>query len=192
MKPIVILFATELEAQSFLDESQSTPIADGIYENKISSVVIMGVGKVNASTASAKAICDGAKFIVNAGIAGSLLRSFSLFDVLTPNVFLDLDRISGVFPNPQIEFESKNNLRIGTTDTPIHGGQAKEFAEKHCELVDMESYAIATMTKKFSIDTKFIKCVSDFCEEGGEKNIKANIAKASMILSKTLFDGGYA
>lgn len=192
MKPIAVLFATLFEAQSFVFNSKAVRHTDWHYENSKASIVITGVGKVNAAIKTSKAIQDGAKLIINAGITGSVFKEFRLFDVLMPNKIIDLDRLIGPFANEAIEIPSKDNVTIGTTDIPIHGGPSKLNAEKHCQLVDMESYAISATSKEFQVETKLIKCVSDFCEEGGEKNIKANLAKASMILSQILFSQGYA
>lgn len=192
MKPTVLIFATIFEAQSFLTESKAIRITDVHHENNKVSILISGVGKVNAAVKVAHAIQAGAKLIVNAGIAGCVSHNYSLFDVLMPNEFVDLDRIKGPFSNETKKIVSKDCLSIGTTDTPVHGGSSKSFAEKYCQLVDMESYAIVSLAQEFAIEVKIIKCISDFCEIGGEKSIKTNLNKASMILSQTLFSQGYA
>lgn len=180
---ICVLLATEIEALAILKElSKSTQpnLPFPLFVGADLNVLITGMGKTNALRATEWAHAHGANNFISAGICGCINDQLNLFQICFPSFIIDLE--GNLEENNTIEIKNSDNLRIGTVDNPLHGGQNRTNFRKHCDLIDMESYAIAHTLQKQKIPLRLIKCISDFCLENGTLEIKKNLPRASLLL----------
>jgi nucleoside phosphorylase len=155
------------------------------YEKPEFNLLITGIGKISARLATKYAIEQGAEKFINAGVCGSLNDELKLFQICYPKIIKDLDLIqSGI---PEIAINNKDNLKIGMISLPLHGGQEREIFQKHADLIDMESYGVASAIENPKKSLKIIKCISDFCQAGGSAEIKKNLPKASALLRDAIY-----
>jgi adenosylhomocysteine nucleosidase len=140
-------------------------------------VFISGVGKINATYATCKAINSGYKNIINIGSCGSLsLKKGEL--VRIDSVYQDID-LTPLCEYGETIFEKNSSIiKINeisefscvTTDYFIDLKQKDKYSNFLLEMIsksstfDMECFAIAKVCKKEKVNFKCFKWVSD----GGE------------------------
>lgn len=178
-----VLSATEMEVAPLLKEL--TPISNSslLYPLFIGSnlnVLITGMGNTNAIHATEWAIAQGANNFINAGICGCINDQLNLFQICYPSSIIKLD--GNIDQNAVIEIKNCENFRIGTVQNPLHGGQNRILFQKHSDLIDMESYAIAHTLMKHKLPLRLIKCITDFCQPHGHGEIKKNLPRASLLI----------
>ena len=148
-------------------------------------VYYSGCGKVNATISTMEAISAGAKTIINYGTAGAV---GNLSGLIEPTGFVDRDmdvRPLG-FELGQTPFEE--GIRIGHKGIIVGSGDtfATSTPEIKCDLVDMEAYAIARVCKKYDIEFKCLKYVTDNADESSAKSWEENIATGSVLFQEWL------
>lgn len=180
-----ILMATELEAKAFVEQLKLKYLTDkfkyALHEKF--SLVIMGMGKVNAACAAMWAINHGATKIINAGIAGALNESLALFNVYTPGIVNDLDLLN--FSMPQV-ITGKSKVSLGTVGSPLKGDPLRDQLVEHVDLIDMEGYAVAKVSELSGVSCELMKIVSDYCLKNSSDEIIKNLPKLSEILADEL------
>ena len=171
-KPIGILFATEMEAGPFLEQTRPDHWA----------VTISGLGMEAASLATRKLIeAQGVRCIVNAGICGalddSLVRGsvFFVSEVLSED---QRDRVSLL--------QTPGAKRLATTDTPVFQTDRKKKLATVADLVDMEGLAIARVCQDHGVPCVLIKGITDFGDPDGKKDIKKHIRSVSETVCEAL------
>ncbi|PCJ56468.1 MAG: hypothetical protein COA79_18680 [Planctomycetota bacterium] len=182
---LCLLFATELEANSFVEKLNINFSSDkykyGLHEKF--SLVIAGMGKVNAACATMWVIDCGAKKIINAGIAGALNESLELFSLYKPGLVKDLDLLN--FTIPQLK-TGESSITLGTVGSPLKGGSLKNQLVDQADLIDMEGFAIAKVSEQLGVSCTFIKVVSDYCMNNSSDEIIKNLPKLSEKLADEL------
>ncbi|GAB3702112.1 nucleosidase [Mariniluteicoccus flavus] len=160
-KPLVIV-AHRLEAAYLPDDAD---------------VVLTGIGMSRAAVATTRAILErwptpeqrAAGLVVNLGSVGSLrdglggLHRPSL--VINRDVDEELMRAMGSDPSNRIELGGDGPV-LGTGDSFVAGGAARDALAKRCDIVDMEGYAIAYACGELGVPLTMIKHVSDSADEG--------------------------
>lgn len=180
-----VLMATKLEAQVFSERLGLEYISDQ-FEHAIHdkfSIVIGGMGKVNAACATLWSINQGANRIINVGIAGALNESLQLFGTYQPSIVKDLDLID--FSMPQL-ITGDSLLSLGSVGSPLKGGQLRDQFVGQVDLIDMEGYAVAKVSEQLGASVEFIKIVSDYCLKNSSEEISKNLTKLSKILAEEL------
>tara|TARA_R110002012_G_scaffold62218_2_gene163604 strand:+ start:1210 stop:1731 length:522 start_codon:yes stop_codon:yes gene_type:complete len=126
-----------------------------VRENPYSSITVYtGVGKVNAAMMAAFSIKSRRPdMIINYGTAGSCNKKLS--GLVECGNFIDRDD-SGAFNEDTIITTDYNKCVISTGDNFV----TKEL--NFCDLVDMESYAIAKVCKKTKTEFKCYKYITDY------------------------------
>ena len=142
-------------------------------------VYYSGCGKVNATISTMEAI--------SAGAVGNLSG------LIEPTGFVDRDmdvRPLG-FELGQTPFEE--GIRIGHRGIIVGSGDtfATSTPEIKCDLVDMEAYAIARVCKKYDIEFKCLKYVTDNADESSAKSWEENIATGSVLFQEWLKSNDY-
>tara|TARA_B100001287_G_scaffold221289_1_gene190389 strand:- start:3094 stop:3615 length:522 start_codon:yes stop_codon:yes gene_type:complete len=152
------------------------------------SVYISGCGKVNATISTMEAIDAGAKRIINYGTAGAVGNITGLVEV-TGYVDRDMDVRPLGFRLGQTPFEE--GVRIGRRGLVIGSGDsfAVDKPEIECDIVDMEAYAIARVCKKYDVDFKCFKYISDKADENAASDWKENVKRGNQLFQNLLYSG---
>jgi len=148
-------------------------------------VYFSGCGKVNATIATMKAIHDGHDYIINFGSAGAVSSISGLVEV-TGYVDRDMDARALGCKLGQTPFE--DGILLG--ERGIVCGTGDKFAtttpEIECDIVDMESYAIAKTCMKQGIKFRSFKYISDNADENSANDWEENIHKGNELFQKLL------
>jgi nucleoside phosphorylase len=172
IKPLGILFATEMEADPFL--AQARP------DHYI--VTISGMGMEAAHAATRKLIEEqGVSRIVNAGVCGALDDALARGSVFPVSEVLTEDHRDSVSLQP-----APHGKRLVSVDQPVFQAERKAKLATFADLVDMEGFAIATQCQVHRIPCVLIKGVTDFGDAKGKADIKKHIACVSKKVTEAL------
>ena len=148
-------------------------------------VYFSGCGKVNATIATMKAINDGHDYIINFGTAGAVSPISGLVEV-TGYVDRDMDARPIKCELGQTPFE--DGIILG--EKGIVCGTGDKFAtctpEIECDIVDMESYAIAKTCMKQGVKFRSFKYISDNADENSASDWEENVHKGNELFLKLL------
>ncbi len=171
-RTIGILFATQMEADSFLEQGRPDHCI----------VSISGIGMAAAHSATQKLIKEQhVERIVNAGICGTLDDTLARGSVFFVSEVLTEDRSDSV--SLQHRPQSK---RLVSVNEPVFQTDRKERLAPFADLVDMEGFAIAKLCQEHGIPCVLIKGITDFGDPQGEADIKKHIALVSEKVTETL------
>ena len=152
------------------------------------SVYISGCGKVNATIATMEALSSGVKKIINFGTAGAISNVTGLVEG-TGYVDRDMDVRALGFKLGQTPFEE--GVMIGRRGLVVGSGDsfAIEKPEIECDIVDMEAYAIARVCKKYDVEFKCFKYISDNVDENSADDWNENVRKGNQLFQELLYEG---
>ena len=152
------------------------------------SIYLSGCGKVNAAIATMEAIDAGAKKIINYGTAGAVGNISGLVEV-TGYVDRDMDVRPLGFRLGQTPFEE--GIRIGRKGLVVGSGDSFAVGkpEIECDIVDMEAYAIARVCKKYDVEFRCFKYISDKADENAASDWNENIRKGNLLFQELLYNG---
>ena len=152
------------------------------------SIYLSGCGKVNATIATMEAIDAGAKKIINYGTAGAVGNISGLVEV-TGYVDRDMDVRPLGFRLGQTPFEE--GIRIGRRGLVVGSGDSFAVGkpEIECDIVDMEAYAIARVCKKYDVEFRCFKYISDKADENAASDWNENIRKGNHLFQELLYNG---
>ena len=153
------------------------------------SIYLSGCGKVNATIATMEAIDSGATRIINYGTAGAVKDISGLVEV-TGYVDRDMDVRPLGFRLGQTPFEE--GIRIGKKGLVVGSGDSFAIGkpEIECDIVDMEAYAIARVCKKYDVEFKCFKYISDKADENAAFDWRENIKKGNKLFQTMLYREG--
>ena len=168
-----ILFATQMEAQPFLDRGVPEGIVVEISE---------AMGLEAARIASEQLVAQGCTTIINAGVCGALsnqLKRGAVYRVST---------VSTDALNATVNVGGGTGLkRLVSVEQPVFDPQRKKALSKYGELVDMEGYAVARVCEAHEISCILIKGVTDFGDGKGKEDIRTHITPVSEAVAEALF-----
>ena len=152
------------------------------------SIYLSGCGKVNATIATMEAIDAGAKKIINYGTTGAVGNISGLVEV-TGYVDRDMDVRPLGFRLGQTPFEE--GIRIGRKGLVVGSGDSFAVGkpEIECDIVDMEAYAIARVCKKYDVEFRCFKYISDKADENAASDWNENIRKGNQLFQELLYNG---
>jgi adenosylhomocysteine nucleosidase len=167
-----ILFATKMEADSFLEQTRPDHCI----------VTVSGMGMEAACSATRRLIEEqGVTHIVNAGICGALDGT-----LVRGSVFF----VSKVWTEDQCDNVSlqhrPNAKRLVTVNEPVFQTDRKEKLAAFADLVDMEGFVIARLCQEHNIPCVLIKGITDFGDPQGKADIKKHITSVSEKVTETL------
>ena len=153
------------------------------------SIYLSGCGKVNATIATMEAIDAGAKKIINYGTACAVGNISGLVEV-TGYVDRDMDVRPLGFRLGQTPFEE--GIRIGRKGLVVGSGDSFAVGkpEIECDIVDMEAYAIARVCKKYDVEFRCFKYISDKADENAASDWNENIRKGNQLFQTMLYREG--
>ena len=153
-------------------------------------IYLSGCGKVNATIATMRAIRDGHDFIINFGSAGSVSDVTGFVEV-TGYVDRDMDARAINFEIGQTPFE--DGIIIG--EKGIVCGTGDKFAtskpEIACDIVDMESYAIAKTCLLEGVKFRSFKYISDSADENSATDWEENVHRGNSLFQEMLYNGEF-
>jgi 4-hydroxybenzoate polyprenyltransferase len=170
---IGILFATQMEAEPFLDRG----------EPEGTVTVISGMGMEAARLATEELVeKHHCTTVINAGVCGAL------------NNRLERGAVYRVSMVSTEELKAAVNVGIGiglkrlvTVDEPVFQSERKKELSKYGELVDMEGYAVARVCEAHNIPCIMVKGVTDFGDGVGKNDIQMHIAPVSETVAEAVF-----
>ena len=161
---------------------------------------VAGVGKVNAASATQKAIDAGADEILNCGVAGGFDPAMKIADVFEIDRAVEYD----------FDLAQLNGTEVGVHNertTPYFGlqtwglfpartlGSGDRFSDSQADLPvlarlgvtirDMEGAAVAHVCEMNGVPCRILKCLSDVHGQGAMTDqYKANLSKALLSLAQ--------
>ncbi|MEE9368060.1 MAG: UbiA-like polyprenyltransferase [Pontiella sp.] len=170
---IGILFATEMEAQPFIDRGAP----DGTV------VAISGMGLEAARIATEKLVKDdGCTTIINAGVCGALNNRLERGAVYRVSM-VSIEALKAAV-NVGVGIGLK---RLVSVEEPVFEPERKKELSKFGELVDMEGYAVARVCEEFEVPCIMIKGVTDFGDVNGKEDIQKHITPVSETVADAIF-----
>ncbi|MDF7805817.1 UbiA-like polyprenyltransferase [Pontiellaceae bacterium B12219] len=170
---IGILFATQMEAQPFLDRGVPGGVVVEIQDE---------MGLETARIYTEKLVEKGCTTIINAGVCGALNNR-----LVRGGVY----RVSMVSTE---ELKAAVNVGIGmglkrlvSVEEPVFDPKRKKELSKYGELVDMEGYAVARVCEAHDIPCILIKGVTDFGDGNGKDDIQKHITPVSETVAEAIF-----
>lgn len=139
-------------------------------------LVLTGVGLTKAAYATTRAILDRAPtaaerselMVVNLGSVGALGPHRE--DVFEPSAVINRDvdedvlRALGFIPDNRIELGGSGPV-LGSGESFVAGGEARQALIGRCDVVDMEGFAIAYACRELGVRLRMIKHISDTADE---------------------------
>jgi nucleoside phosphorylase len=137
-------------------------------------VVVTGLGKTAAATATARALATRTDLsqltVVNIGTAGALRdRLTGLFlpgAVLNHDMNADAVRALGYDPQERLVVEGGDETVLASGDVFVTDPAVRARLAERAHLVDMEGYAIAFAARSFGVPVRLVKHVSDNADAG--------------------------
>ncbi|WP_374457595.1 nucleosidase [Nocardioides sp.] len=135
-------------------------------------LVITGLGKVAAATATARALATyddlAGLVVVNIGTAGALRPGLAgLFEpgtVLNHDLSADVIRALGYDPQERLEV-GESDVVLATGDVFVSDPVVRDALAERAHLVDMEGYAVAFACREAGVPVRLVKHVSDAADE---------------------------
>lgn len=158
-------------------------------------VLITGVGKVRAATATAWACAAlDPGVVLNVGTAGALRPDVPKERVLEVGTVIqhDLDgesvaRLIGTNPGPPLALADADHV-LATGDRFIALPADREVLARHADLVDMEGYAVAAAARQLGVPVRLAKVVSDDAGHDAVVSWVDALEHASLLLRDWLTD----
>lgn len=196
---IGVIVAMEKEAQAIV-----SALGRSKFSHK-ASLIISGVGKVNAAIATTEAINAGCTHIINFGLAGGLDPDMKVGDCFqikrAVQYDFDLSNVNGTGVGVLDEsvspyflltglYASTRGATIGTADR-FGDGDYQILKDLSCDLRDMECAAIAQVCDKRNVGFASYKVVSDVvgCGATGDqykKNLDTSLKKLGGFAKEVL------
>lgn len=135
-------------------------------------LVITGMGKTAAATATARALAAyddlSGLTVVNIGTAGALRPGLTgLFEpgsVLNHDLSADVVRALGHDPQERLEV-GESEVVLATGDLFVSDPVVRDALAERAHLVDMEGYAVAYAAQQAGVPVRLVKHVSDAADE---------------------------
>ncbi len=168
--------ATDLEAGPFIKAFKMREIEDRpfmVYGSDEMILVISGIGKANASMATAY-IC--AKFdpewILNLGAAGATRESWELGSIYHIEKVIEPDRPHPASGTPYVQttdiLPDFQKAVLATQDKPVERPEDFQHVAPLADLVDMEGASVVQASKMFGKRCLLFKFVSDTPAHAGK------------------------
>ncbi|MFD1826967.1 MULTISPECIES: nucleosidase [Mumia] len=133
------------------------------------SVLVTGIGKVQATLVTALALAERRPSVVlNVGTAGALGGATGL---RLPSRVLNHDfsaaelRLLGYDAVDEIEIAGGDGTVLASGDTFVNDPAVRDLLAQRAALVDMEGFAVAAVARHFDVPVRLVKHVSDQADE---------------------------
>jgi adenosylhomocysteine nucleosidase len=169
IKLMGIIIATGLEAETFIKAFKMREIEDRpfiVYGSDEMLLVISGIGKANASMATAY-ICTkfDPEWILNLGAAGATRESWGLGSIYHIEKVIEPDRPHPASGTPYIQIPDVlpgyQKAVLATQDKPVESIEDFQHVAPLADLVDMEGASVFQAGRRFEKRCLLFKFVSD-------------------------------
>jgi adenosylhomocysteine nucleosidase len=195
---MLLAFATELEAQPFIDHHRLRRLKAHqpcpAYEGNGIFLIITGMGFLKGAVALSQVLQgheksgDAITRVINYGIAGALTGRFSLGEVVTVDKVVKYNPVeftktrfnkffASAFPEIKLTEQAENAVVLATSDHPILTEEDARLAARHAHLVDMEGYGYAFVAGRHGIPIQLIKGISDFARKESEDSFRKQVKR---------------
>jgi adenosylhomocysteine nucleosidase len=195
---MLLVFATELEAQPFIDHHRLRRLDDHhpcpTYEGEGILLIISGMGFLQGAVALSQILQRYEKGensitrVINYGIAGALTERFSLGEVVCVDRAVKYNPVefsktrfnkffSSAFPEIRLTEQAENAVVLATSDHPILTEDDARLAARYAHLVDMEGYGYAFVAGAHGIPIQLIKGISDFARKESEDSFRRQVKR---------------
>lgn len=197
---IGIVFATEDEAQPFLELGGFSDVASALFRLLASPqvphrVVISGMGKVAAALATQWLIAEcRPDRVVHAGICGALGDPATI----RPGAVFRVTSACEGFPGPGIPAENRECARdfwpdlpaaaLVTVERPVFDDGLRAELSRFGELVDMEGAVVARVAGFYGLPCSIIKGVTDFAGSADRPLLQSRLPAVSAAIAKRLWE----
>lgn len=170
----------------------SATAAEAVHVPPDLPLVITGLGKVAAATATARALAAyddlSGLTVVNVGTAGALRPGLTgLFEpgvVLNHDLSADVVRALGYDPQERLEVGS-SDVVLATGDVFVSDPVVRDALAEKAHLVDMEGYAVAFAALQAGVPVRLVKHVSDTADESA-LDWPSMVAASALVLGEWL------
>ncbi|MDO7869631.1 nucleosidase [Nocardioides jiangxiensis] len=135
-------------------------------------IVVTGLGKTAAATATARALARrelGRVVLLNIGTAGALRDGVvGLHEpgvVINHDINADAIRALGYDPQERLVLDASRPAVLATGDVFVTDPLVRDRLAQQAHLVDMEGYAVAYAAAQFGVPLRMAKHVSDNADE---------------------------
>jgi adenosylhomocysteine nucleosidase len=183
--PIVMIIATELEAEPFIQTMDMKDLEVRpfkVYMGDDAYMIVSGIGKVNAAMATLYASLRFDPFIIlNLGAAGGTEDSKKLGSIYNVRKTIEPDRIHLRTHTPYIQYpDSLEGFETGilaTQDRAITDIETFKGIAAFADLVDMEGASVVQACKRLRKKCILFKFVSDTPVHAGKSEIIDHIKR---------------
>lgn len=210
MSKIAIIYATQREAQPFIDRVKArllpdTPFATYAFThtkaagNDDCQLVISEMGSDNASRATTYLQeTFSPEVILNPGICGATGAEVQVGEIFcvtetrqndSPLIDADTAATSPIYTCANTGFSALLIARLTTSPRPVFEPGSKAALARWSELVDMEGAAIAAQCTTQNTPCILIKGISDLADAAGKESIQENLDSVSLTIAETLIAG---
>jgi len=186
----LITIAHKGEAQEFIRRKHNIPVDfyfTGLFRHEDEILLLTGSG-IKSVTSRIKKVIEyfGTRvtYVLNFGIAGTLNKNLQL------NQIYGIRRIYYEQNNPIpgqyiVTANIRGMLDCITASNPVTDDEYANRLAPHADIVDLESWGIASVCQGFSLPLKSYKLISD---RAGEMTNASIIKQNAYIYSRHLFD----
>lgn len=173
--------ATELETAPLLEDGffkvSDSPFP--LYKRENTLLIISGIGKINAASATAFLLSRFNPAVVcNIGAAGATVQGLELGSCHPVDKVVEADRPllkeEGVETYIPDILPGRTALKLATQDHPVKTDEERGILSEQAQLVDMEGAAVVQVCRRFGVPVYLYKFVSDCF---GNDDIPSNIRK---------------
>jgi len=185
---VVLQFATQLEAQPFIETLQLTQLQHkpfGLFRGDSSLYAIIGGIGITSAAIATTYVCTtlNAGIVLNIGAAGALKPSLPLGTITTVTTVYDTSRFSFSTEKPftyaLTPIDNLPNLPCVSVTKPLRTKEERQEFASIADIVDMELAGIAQASQIFSTQCYAIKYVTDTAEHNTHEDIVKNIITLS-------------
>lgn len=195
---MLLVFATELEAQPFIDHHRlkclDEPHPCPAYAGDGILLIISGMGFLKGAVALSQVVQrhensgNAITRVINYGIAGALTERFSLGEVVCVDRVVKYNPLeftktrfnkffASAFPEISLTGQAEKAVVLATSDHPILTEDDARLAARHAHLVDMEGYGYAFVAGAHGIPIQLIKGISDFARKESEESFRKQVKR---------------
>jgi len=176
-----IVIATMMEAAPFIEglrlkAAEATKPFRIYSDGGQTTLIVSGIGKVNAALAAATLILEHkAAPVYNVGAAGALSDKLKFGDIRHISSVYEHDRMKFDVDPPYIiktdVLDGHDTASLATGDIPIVPHEDRRALADFAELVDMEGAAVVRACRRYNVKSYLFKAVSDTAETPEEELI---------------------
>jgi len=187
---VVLQFATQLEAQPFIETLQLTQLQHkpfGLFRGDSSLYAIIGGIGITSAAIATTYVCTtlNPDILINIGAAGALTPNLTLGTIVTVTTVHDTSRFSFSTEKPftyaLTPIDNLPNLPCVSVTKPLRTNEERQQFASIADIVDMELAGIAHVSQIFSTQCYAIKYITDTAQHTTHEDIVKNI----MTLSQT-------